>query len=119
MTDDIIDIVERIQKFNENTGIHIQFLYDQKVDVTADEQKIEQVIYNFIHNAISYSNGSTNIEVIQTIEQGEVKIAVVDHGIGISIVKGILECHQFAYGVESQLGKGSTFWFKMPISGKK
>ena len=102
-----------------------------------------------MNNAINYSNGSTNIEVIQTIEQGEVKIAVVDHGIGIkdedlsciwdryyridkahhrsiqgsglglSIVKGILECHQFAYGVESQLGKGSTFWFKMPISGKK
>ena len=148
ITDNIIDIVERIQKFNESTGIHIQFLYDQRVDVIADEQKIEQVIYNFIHNAINYSHGSTCIEVIQTVEQGEVKIAVVDHGIGIkaedlsciwdryyridkahhrsiqgsglglSIVKGILECHHFEYGVESQLGKGSTFWFKMPISSK-
>ena len=148
ITDNIVDIVERIQKFNENSGIHIQFLYDQRVDVVADEQKIEQVIYNFIHNAINYSNGSTRIEVIQTIEYGFVKIAVVDHGIGIkaedlsciwdryyridkahhrsiqgsglglSIVKGILECHHFEYGVESQLGEGSTFWFKMPISGK-
>jgi signal transduction histidine kinase len=35
-------------------------------------------------------------------------------GLGLSIVKGILEGHSFPYGVDSEVGKGSTFWFEVP-----
>ena len=35
-------------------------------------------------------------------------------GIGLSIVRSILELHQAQYGVESEIGKGSTFWFMLP-----
>lgn len=41
------------------------------------------------------------------------KRAVTGTGLGLSIVKGILEAHGAAYGVESELGKGSTFWFEL------
>ena len=34
-------------------------------------------------------------------------------GLGLSIVKNILELHQAKYGVESELGKGSVFWFEL------
>ena len=34
-------------------------------------------------------------------------------GLGLSIVKSILELHGARYGVESELGKGSTFWFEL------
>jgi len=34
-------------------------------------------------------------------------------GLGLSIVKNILELHGFGYGVESELEKGSTFWFEV------
>jgi signal transduction histidine kinase len=34
-------------------------------------------------------------------------------GLGLSIVKAILDSHHAAYGVESELGKGSTFWFEI------
>ena len=37
-------------------------------------------------------------------------------GIGLSIVKSILELHHAAYGAESEVGKGSCFWFELPIS---
>ena len=37
-------------------------------------------------------------------------------GLGLSIVKGILEVHGAKYGVESTVGKGSVFWFELPIS---
>jgi len=38
--------------------------------------------------------------------------AVMGTGLGLSIVRNILELHGFAYGVESEEGKGSTFWFE-------
>ena len=41
--------------------------------------------------------------------------AKVGSGIGLSIVKGILELHQAEYGVESEEGQGSTFWFSLKI----
>lgn len=40
----------------------------------------------------------------------------VGTGIGLSIVKGVLELHGFAYGVSSTVGKGSTFWFECPCA---
>ncbi len=41
------------------------------------------------------------------------KRAVTGTGLGLSIVKGILEAHGAAYGVQSELGEGSTFWFEL------
>ncbi len=40
------------------------------------------------------------------------KRAVKGTGLGLSIVKGVFERHGFRYGVESEVGKGSTFWFE-------
>ncbi|MBR5091821.1 MAG: sensor histidine kinase, partial [Ruminiclostridium sp.] len=38
--------------------------------------------------------------------------AVKGTGLGLSIVKGVFECHRFEYGVESEEGKGTLFWFE-------
>lgn len=40
------------------------------------------------------------------------KRAVKGTGLGLSIVKGIFERHNFQYGIDSEVGKGSTFWFE-------
>ncbi|MCM1334590.1 MAG: HAMP domain-containing histidine kinase [Bacteroides sp.] len=40
------------------------------------------------------------------------KRAVKGTGLGLSIVKGVFERHHFHYGIESEVGKGSTFWFE-------
>lgn len=42
------------------------------------------------------------------------KRAKMGSGIGLSIVKGVLEQHGFAYGADSIVGVGSTFWFEAP-----
>lgn len=146
ITDNLIEIVDRYNRFQEHGEFKFEFIYAQNVNVFADESKIDQVVYNFINNAINYSGSAKNIEIVQEVEKNNmVKISVIDHGIGmkqedldciwdryyridkghqrsiqgsglgLSIVKGILEYHNFEYGVTSSLGNGSIFWFKMPI----
>ncbi len=145
LTDVVKTIVERQQKFMEHQSFIIKFNYTSKVMIEADKHKIEQVIYNFLNNAIKYSGDSKEVDIIQEIEGDNVVIKIKDYGIGIkedelpyvweryyrvdkghkrstqgsglglAIIKSILDYHNFSYGVLSTYNKGSTFWFKMPI----
>ena len=106
---------------------------------------ILQVVYNLINNAINYTGEDLTVTVRQSVQNGRVRISVTDTGVGIaqeeipqiweryykvdkvhrramigtglglSIVKGVLELHNAPYGVDSQVGKGSTFWFELDI----
>ena len=119
--------------------------YDGKVQVKADEYKIYQVIYNLINNAINYTGKDKTVWVRQKISGDKVRIEVTDSGdgiakealpyvwdryykvdkthkravmgtgLGLSIVKNILELHHTGYGVVSEPGCGSTFWFELKI----
>ena len=111
--------------------------------VYADRNRIEQVIVNLVNNAIKYTAGDNAITVTITKEAKAVKIAITDHGIGIAeeklnllfdryfrveetsknytgmglglyISSNIVRRHGGDIGVDSELGKGSTFWFTIP-----
>ena len=43
-------------------------------------------------------------------------VARMGSGLGLSIVKNILDMHGGTYGVTSTLGQGSTFWFELPVA---
>ncbi len=141
LTESINTILMRYAKLVENDGYHIDFLYDDDVFIEADEMKMSQVIYNLINNAINYTGEDKRVTIQQTVRDGLVTISIADTGkgiakeeipyiweryykvdkthkrsavgtgLGLSIVKGILEMHHAKYGVESELGKGSTFYF--------
>ncbi len=111
--------------------------------IYADEIKISQVIYNFLSNALKYSDADSKIIVRVRSDEEKTRLEVIDNGNGISedalpyiwdryykvdknfnrsvnstglglaIAKAILEAHKARYGVESELGKGSTFWFEL------
>ena len=49
---------------------------------------------------------------------GQHKRAQIGTGLGLSIVKAILKLHNAEFGVNSEIGKGSTFWFELPIIDK-
>ncbi|TKK72040.1 hypothetical protein FC093_03245 [Ilyomonas limi] len=121
---------------------------DTNVKLCADRLKIEQVLSNLISNAVKYSPLSDKIMISVQHNKNEVKIAVADLGIGIAkenlpfvydryfriektsqnypglglglyISSQIIKLHHGDTGVESELGKGSTFWFTLPLEGKK
>lgn len=139
-------IVERMRKMTEKDGFDFRFEYENPIFVKADEVKITQVIYNFLSNAVNYSEDNRDILIRQTSKNGMVRLEFVDHGrgipkeklpniweryykidsthkrsqigsgVGLSIVKSILEKHGARYGVVSNTVAGSTFWFELPIS---
>ena len=146
ITEAIRSAMYRYEKLTMQDGYKIEFVADGDVNVYADSGMILQVIYNLINNAINYSGEDKNIKVIQTINGDTVRISVSDNGegiseedipfiwdryykvdkvhrratvgtgIGLSIVKGILELHNATYGVTSAPGAGSTFWFELKTS---
>ena len=113
-------------------------------DALLDAHRIAQVLTNLLSNAIKFSPSGENIRVTAAFDGRMVRVAVVDHGDGISpqdlpklfrkfqqiasgstrkaggtglglvISKGIIEQHGGRIGVDSEPGQGSTFWFTLP-----
>lgn len=112
--------------------------------VKADERRLQQVVHNFVNNAINYAQEKP-ITITCQKEEDQVVVKVIDQGIGIkesdlpyiweryykvdkthirssvgsgiglAIAKEILELHHAQYGVISHENEGSTFYFKLPI----
>lgn len=145
-TTSVLAVMKRFSKLTEQQGYNIIFEYREEVYVEADEFKVHQVLYNLINNAINYSGEDKQVIVKQIVHGKTVRIEIIDHGngigpeelcniwdryykvdkthkraflgsgIGLSIVKNILKLHNAKYGVNSVLGKGSTFWFELNIA---
>lgn len=145
LTASIQSVMTRYSKLMEQDGYTITYNYDTEVYVNADEFKIYQVMYNLINNAINYTGKDKIVTVNQHIDNSHILIEVIDTGegispqnmpyvweryykvdkthkrsvqgtgLGLSIVKNILELHNARYGVKSEVGKGSNFWFELDI----
>jgi len=142
LTESLKVIISRYQSMLSSKGYIINFDYDQDVYVKADELKISQVIYNLLNNAVTYTGDDKKIEIKQKVVGKYVRIEIIDtgegideskildiweryykidskhrraqigSGIGLSIVKSIVEQHKGFVGVKST-NKGSTFWFEI------
>ena len=137
---EIIGILKRYDYLKETEGYVIESEMPKEVIVRADKNKINQVIYNLVNNAINYTeNKKVLIKItedkkdylIEIKNAGQIKDKDIEHiwdryykndkkhkrnvvgtGLGLSIVKSILESHDFIYGVSSKDGE-TTFYFKI------
>ncbi len=143
LTESLSDTITRVSGLVSNGGDNISFEHPGELYVKADEIKIIQAFYNLLTNAIHYSVKDKNIKVTETLLDGMVRVSVIDNGegiapenlphiweryykvdkkhrraiagsgLGLSIVKKIIELHNGQCGVISEPGKGSTFWFEL------
>lgn len=139
-------IAKRFNVHTERDGYFFSINCDDGIYIDADEKRIEQVIYNLISNAVNYTGDDKQVsislkdsgivarfEVADTgngIPEEEIeniweryykakethKRAIAGTGLGLAIVRNILKAHQARFGVESTVGKGSTFWFELKKS---
>ena len=139
------DVLSSYAILQEQEGYVIEVHDGGPFMVEADESKIRQVINNLMTNAVKYCGEDKMIIVTLEKQGKEALFEVSDHGqgiapeelthvwdryyqssthhvretsgtgLGLSIVKEILKLHDAKYGVESEVGKGSTFWFSLPI----
>jgi PAS domain S-box-containing protein len=114
--------------------------------VHADPRRIAQVLVNLLSNASKYGPDDAEIELGATVGENSVRVTVADSGpgipagyrrdlfrrfvhpswgndraqvgvgLGLSVVKAIVEAHGGRVGVEDRAGRGSIFWFTLPLS---
>lgn len=113
--------------------------------VSADPSRLERILTNLLSNALKYSSPDTNVTVDAVQRDGEIVTSVTDRGAGIAaedlphlfqryyraattrgtrdglglglyITRMLVEAHGGHIWVESELGKGSTFYFSLPVA---
>jgi len=116
--------------------------------VRADSRRAVQVLVNLLSNAIKYGPGDAEITVGASVSEGWVRVSVADRGpgvppghrsdlfrrfvypdsdgdktqygvgLGLSVVKAVVEAHGGQVGVEDRPGGGLVFWFTLRVEGE-
>lgn len=137
MIKEAIDTVEVLQP-----SYNIVVKGDGDIEVSGDRYRLIQVVTNYLSNGIKYSNGKTEVILTIYFDDNTITVSVKDEGLGISsnqlpyiferffraektknlegiglglyLCRQILHAHNGKVWVESEEGKGSTFYFSIP-----
>lgn len=143
LQDMVSGVLKRYTLQVQRRQFKVKGLEELKEQLLGDKKKLEQVFYNLINNAVHHTEEDGVIEIVVSQEKDKVRIEIIDNGegiaeedlkhiferynkgikggdrktngtgLGLAIVKNILELHKVFYGVKSELGKGTTFWFEL------
>jgi PAS domain S-box-containing protein len=125
---------------------YVLALPESELPVRADADRLRQTLRNLISNATKYSPDGGTVTIAAEIRDANVRVSVRDQGIGmdeatqkklftrfyradstatrriggtglgLALVKEIVEAHGGQVGVRSSVGKGSEFWFALPLA---
>lgn len=129
--------------FKKNNYI-LEYSIEENVEISMDKDRLKQIIYNLLSNAMKYLNDDGKVVVSLTSEKKNVKIIVEDNGtgikeedlpliferfyrsdmsrnketggagLGLSITKSLVEAHGGSIYVESKYGEGTKFTIILP-----
>lgn len=144
-TEAVKRIIEEMKGFMPEKKIKINTNIGNLPIIEHDPDRLEQVLRNFVNNAIKFSKPGTTIDVAAKLDKGMILFSVKDQGIGINvndqkrifepffqaeqtmyrehqgtglglaIIRGIVESQNGKVWLESDAGKGTTFYFTLPL----
>jgi len=146
LTEYLYGLINKFGYLQETQGYNLMVDIDANLYTRADEEKIGQVVYNLLGNAVNYTgeDKTVYISLKSNLAGDRIKLKIRDTGkgiakedlpeiwnryyrvkenhsrpvkgtgLGLNIVKKILENHKFDFGAESEKDKGSTFWIDFP-----
>ncbi len=135
------EVAGRYDALCDQNHWHLELQADEAAPVRADPAMMERVLHNLLGNAFHHIGADGQV-VLRVLPQADgCRVEIEDHGpgippedlpyifdryyrarqdsgkvgtgLGLSITKAILQQHGFAFGVNSAVGQGSTFWFVM------
>lgn len=147
----ILEIAEKYEKTAEKKGITLEhdFPSEAEIEIVADREKISLALINLVENALTFTDVGGNVGIKAEMDEGYVKVLVVDTGIGVptdeqerifdrfyqveshltrkhggmglglSIAKAMVEMHNGQIWCESKEGMGSLFCFMLPVDEEK
>lgn len=144
----ISNCVSQLRPLADQSNITMSFEAIEAVAVQADQLRFHEVMINLISNAIKYNKPAGNIWIsCNTTDDNRLRITVQDNGrgiaeadlsrlfrpferaesayegiegtgIGLALVKKLLQAMQSEIHVKTTFGEGSTFWFELPVSAE-
>ena len=139
------DVMSKYGLIFKEKNVRLDMALDYDVIISADEERLEQVIQNIIQNAIRYSKDDAFIRISMKQKEAACVLAIADNGVGISeehlavitnrfvrvnkvrsrkeggtglglsIVEKLMELHGGKMVIESQLGVGTTIKLEFPV----
>jgi signal transduction histidine kinase len=142
----VADAVERHRLQAASVGVELTATIDGPMAVLGDADRLGQVLDNLVRNALAHAPRATQVRVTASGDGATARVEVTDEGpgispaeqalvferlyradvardrsgggagIGLAIARRIVEAHGGQIGVLSDLGRGATFWFTLPLT---